>query len=132
MKIGIVKEKAVPHAGLRKIIMRNFNDIVLSGNVVRDPSTRTVNEATYVDFTLGSNRTPRKVDDEWKNRADFIPVTASGKTAEKLASLKKGDYVAVRGFVESYNYEKNDETVVYGIRVRVSEVIEIDKKEENQ
>lgn len=100
---------------------------MLSGNVVRDPSTRTVDETTYVDYTMASNRTPRKVGDDWKTRADFIPMTASGKTAEKLANLKKGDFLTVRGFVESYNYEKNDATV-YGIRIRVTETIDVQKK----
>lgn len=125
--IGIVKEKVVPHAGLRAKNMRNLNDVMLSGNVVRDPSTRTVDETTYVDFTIASNRTPRKVGDDWKTRADFIPMTASGKIAEKLANLKKGDFLTARGSVESYNYEKNDATV-YGIRIRVAEIIDVQKK----
>lgn len=120
------KEKTTPLLVAK--LMRNINEVILSGNLIKDPTVRKTDKNTFADFTVGSNRKAYQVDGEWKQGADFIPVSAAGKAAERIAELPKGSSIVFRGSLESYNYEKEDKTV-YGLRVHLAEIISATKKD---
>ena len=79
-----------------------MNQVVLIGNLVRDPELRYTNSGKAVaNFTLAINRGFGK-----DNEADFIPVVVWEKQAENCANyLAKGRKVAVHGSIRTSSYE---------------------------
>ena len=95
-----------------------MNKLILHGRLAKDPENRDIKDKSItaivvaVDRGYGENRT-----------ADFIPATAFGKTAEFLRKyFSKGSEILLTGEVQQNNYEKEDGTKVYGLKVVVREV----------
>lgn len=87
--------------------MASFNQVVLVGNLTRDPELRyTPGENKAVcGFTLAVDTGAKK---ENAPSADFIPVTVWDKAAEACAAhLKKGASVLVSGRIKSERWEKD-------------------------
>jgi single-strand DNA-binding protein len=84
--------------------MRDANIVLLTGNLARDPEIRyTASNMAVANFTIAANRGEYNGVDKG---ADFIPITAWGKTAEAIEKyLRKGDKVLVRGSIHIDAYE---------------------------
>lgn len=86
----------------------DLNELVIIGNLTRDPEARTVNgengEVTVCNFSVAVNRYARA-----KKITDFFRVSCWGKQAENAVKyLSKGRKVAVRGAVTARAYTGND------------------------
>lgn len=93
--------------------MYNTNIVVISGNVTADPELRQTRDGTFVArFTVAVNR---------GDRADFLPCTAFGKTAENVrAYVSKGSRVIVQGSLRSSTYQDNSGTNRTAYEINVS------------
>lgn len=83
-----------------------MNKVILSGRITADTELKhTQGEMSFVRFNLAVNR-------KKKNEADFISCQAWNKTAELINKyVKKGDKIAVEGFIRTGQYEKNGQKI---------------------
>ncbi len=98
--------------------MSGLNQVVLIGNLTRDPELRYTPDGTPVtSFTVAVNRP--FVNRQGEREADFVPIVVWRKSAETCSEyLMKGSQVAVEGRLQVRNYEDKD-----GIRKWVTEVV---------
>ena len=87
-----------------------MNNVVLIGNLARDPELRYstgANGTAICRFTVAVNDGFGE-----RRRTDFIPIVVFGKTAENCDRyLKKGSKVCVNGRIQTGSYEKEGRTV---------------------
>ena len=98
--------------------MSGLNQVVLIGNLTRDPELRYTPDGTPVtSFTIAVNRP--FINRQGEREADFVPIVVWRKKAETCSEyLMKGSQVAVEGRLQVRNYEDKD-----GIRKWVTEVV---------
>lgn len=97
--------------------MAGINNTILVGRLTRDPELRKTQAGQSVcTFTVAVDRIPAK---DGTEGADFPSCVAWGKTAEILTSFTaKGSLIAIRGRLQTRNYEDKD-----GRKVYVTEVV---------
>ena len=97
-----------------------INNCVLIGRLTKDPELRYLpngNNTAVANFTLAVDRNLSKDKKEEAVRkgqptADFINITAWGKTAELVNNyLNKGSQVAVQGRIQTGRYEKDGQMI---------------------
>lgn len=83
-----------------------LNTAIVMGRITKDIEVRTVNGKAVTRFTVA-------VDSKYsKDRTNFIPCTAWGKTAEFIGKyFGKGSMIAVEGEIVTGKYEKDGRTV---------------------
>ena len=88
---------------------RSFNQVVLMGNLTRDPELRqTPNGQNVCSFSLALNRSYKGGDGEWKEATDFIDIVAWGPLGERVAQyLSKGRPCLVNGRLQSRSWEQD-------------------------
>src|SRR5438105_5978866 len=88
---------------------RSFNQVILMGNLTRDPDLRTTpNGQSVCNFGLALNRSYKGADGEWKEMTDFIDMVAWGPLGERVAQyLTKGRPALVNGRLQSRNWEQD-------------------------
>lgn len=94
-----------------------MNKVILHGNISK-VENRSSDKTTITQITVAVNR-------GWgeKKTTEFIPCVAFGKTAEFLSKyFQKGSEILMVGEVQQNNYERQDGTKVYGLRIVVNEV----------
>ena len=98
--------------------MSGLNQVVLIGNLARDPELRYTPDGTPVtSFTVAVNRP--FINRQGEREADFVPIVVWRKRAETCSEyLMKGSQVAIEGRLQVRNYEDKD-----GIRKWVTEVV---------
>lgn len=98
--------------------MSGLNQVVLIGNLTRDPELRYTPDGTPVaSFTIAVNRP--FVNRQGEREADFVPIVVWRKRAETCSEyLMKGSQVFIEGRLQVRNYEDKD-----GIKKWVTEVI---------
>jgi len=110
--------------------MNSFHGI---GRLVRDVDFKTTQSGLAVSrFTIAIDR--RAKQDEEK-KADFIPCTAFGKTAEFVNKyFSKGKKIVVMGRVQTGSYDNKDGVKIYTTDIMVDEVefAESKQSESNQ
>lgn len=79
------------------------------GNLTRDPELRYTPKGTAVaNLGLAVNRR-FKVDDQWKEEADFFDIVVFGKQAENCGEyLSKGRPVMIEGRLQQSRWETDD------------------------
>lgn len=76
----------------------NINAVVLTGNLTSDPELRQTPSGTSVCGMRIAVNGREKVDETWRDRADFFDVRAWGREADNCAQyLKRGSPVAISG-----------------------------------
>ena len=85
----------------------NINRVVLTGNLTKDPDTRTTpNGLAICKLRLAVNTRRRNGAGDWEEKANFFGVTVFGRQAESCGNyLKKGRPVAIDGRLEWSEYE---------------------------
>lgn len=85
----------------------NINRVVLTGNLTKDPDTRTTpNGLAICKLRLAVNTRRRNAGGDWEEKANFFGVTVFGRQAESCGNfLKKGRPVAIDGRLEWSEYE---------------------------
>ena len=88
---------------------RSFNQVVLMGNLTRDPELRTTpNGASVCSFSLALNRSYKNASDEWQEVTDYVDIVAWGPLGERVAQyLTKGRPALVNGRLQSRSWEQD-------------------------
>ena len=97
-----------------------MNSVILIGRLSRDPDVRyTQSQLAVARFTVAVDRPPRSNQQGGEQpTADFIDVTAFGKTAEIIERFfTKGRWIGVQGRIQNNNYTNKDGVTVYTYQV---------------
>ncbi len=88
---------------------RSFNQVVLMGNLTRDPELRAIPSGQQVcSFSLALNRSYKGADGNWQEATDYIDVVAWGPLGERVAQyLSKGRPCLVNGRIQSRSWEQD-------------------------
>ncbi|MDQ3123583.1 MAG: single-stranded DNA-binding protein [bacterium] len=88
---------------------RSFNQVILMGNLTRDPELRTIPSGQSVcSFSLALNRSYKGADGNWQEATDYIDIVAWGPLGERVAQyLSKGRPCLVNGRLQSSSWEKD-------------------------
>jgi len=88
---------------------RSVNQVILLGNLTRDPELRqTPNGQSVVSFSLALNRAYKDQSGEWQEATDYIDVVAWGPLAERVSQyLTKGRRALVQGRLQSRSWEQD-------------------------
>src|SRR3984893_13877843 len=88
----------------------NINRIIISGNLVADPTLRETNSGTPVaSATIANNEFFNDGDGERQQVTTFVDVTVWGTAGEIFASLvKKGQEVISEGQLRRNDWESED------------------------
>lgn len=88
---------------------RSFNQVILMGNLTRDPELRqTPNGQNVCSFSLALNRSYKGGDGNWQEATDYIDVVAWGPLGERVAQyLSKGRPCLVNGRLQSRSWEQD-------------------------
>jgi len=80
--------------------MANFNQVLLIGNLTRDPAiSYTPNQTAVIDFGIATNRTWKdKVSGSKREEVCFVDCRAFGVTGENINKyVSKGDLIFIEG-----------------------------------
>lgn len=90
--------------------MQGINVVVLSGNLTRDPQTRTTESGNKVtNLRLAVNGRRKNGNDEWVDKANYFNVSVWGKQGERCAEyLKKGRAIVVEGRLDWKEQNEGD------------------------
>lgn len=88
---------------------RSINQVILMGNLTRDPELRqTPNGQSVVSFSLALNRAYKDSSGEWQEATDYIDVVAWAALAERVSQyLTKGRRCLVVGRMQSRSWEQD-------------------------
>lgn len=83
----------------------SINQVIVSGNVVRDCSLR----GQVASFTVAVNTRKKSIEGNWEDKPNFIDCKLFGSRAEALYPfIKKGVKVAVSGRLDQYSWTDKD------------------------
>jgi single-strand DNA-binding protein len=87
---------------------RSFNQVILMGNLTRDPELRTTpNGQSVCSFSLALNRSYKDSSGEWQEATDYVDVVAWAALGERVAQyVTKGRPVLVSGRLQSRSWEQ--------------------------
>jgi single-strand DNA-binding protein len=90
--------------------MPELNNVVIAGNLTKDPIFRQTTTGTpVVNFSIASNRKYRDSSNQWLEDVCYVGIVAWNKLAESCrARLKKGDPVLIDGELQSRTWKTND------------------------
>ncbi|HET7673869.1 MAG TPA: single-stranded DNA-binding protein [Candidatus Saccharimonadales bacterium] len=88
---------------------RSFNQVILMGNLTRDPELRQIPSGQSVcSFSLALNRSYKGQDGDWKEATDYVDIVAWGPLGERVAQyVTKGRPVLVNGRLQSRSWEQD-------------------------
>ncbi|HSX34878.1 MAG TPA: single-stranded DNA-binding protein [Candidatus Saccharimonadales bacterium] len=88
---------------------RSVNQVILLGNLTRDPELRqTPSGQSVVSFSLALNRAYKAQNGEWQEATDYIDCVAWGPLAERVSQyLTKGRRALVQGRMQSRSWEQD-------------------------
>lgn len=88
---------------------RSVNQVILLGNLTRDPELRqTPNGQSVCSFSLALNRAYKNQSGEWQEVTDYIDCVAWGPLAERVSQyLSKGRRALVQGRLQSRSWEQD-------------------------
>lgn len=88
---------------------RSFNQVILMGNLTRDPELRqTPNGQNVCSFSLALNRSYKAADGNWQEATDYVDVVAWGPLGERVAQyLHKGSQCLVNGRLQSRSWDQD-------------------------
>jgi len=89
---------------------RSFNQVILMGNLTRDPELRqTPNGTSVTSFSLALNRSYKGADGNWQEATDYIDIVAWGPLGERIAQyLSKGRPCLVNGRLQSRSWDDKE------------------------
>lgn len=88
---------------------RSFNQVVLMGNLTRDPELRTTpNGQSVCSFSLALNRSYKNAEGNWQEMTDYVDIVAWAALGERVAQyLTKGRPALVSGRLQSRSWEQD-------------------------
>ncbi len=90
--------------------MPSINKVIISGNLVRDPDTRILENGTHLaKMSIANNQRYRDKNGEWQEKTCYVNVIAWRKTAELVSEFcRKGSPVLVEGELVFNSWEDRD------------------------
>lgn len=89
--------------------MQSINRVVLTGNLTRDPETRTTPSGTTICQLRIACNTRSKQGGEWVEKAHFFDVTCFGSLAENCHKyLARGRSIALDGRLDWHEWTTNE------------------------
>ena len=87
---------------------RSFNQVILMGNLTRDPELRSTPTGQSVcSFSLALNRSYKGADGNWQEATDYVDCVAWGPLGERVNQyLQKGRPCLVNGRLQSRSWEQ--------------------------
>ena len=87
---------------------RSVNQVILMGNLTRDPELRqTPSGQSVCSFSLALNRAYKGQNGEWQEATDYIDCVAWGPLGERVSQyLTKGRRALVQGRLQSRSWEQ--------------------------
>ncbi len=87
---------------------RSFNQVILMGNLTRDPELRSTPTGQSVcSFSLALNRSYKGADGNWQEATDYVDCVAWGPLGERVSQyLSKGRPCLVNGRIQSRSWEQ--------------------------
>ncbi|HEV2403197.1 MAG TPA: single-stranded DNA-binding protein [Candidatus Saccharimonadales bacterium] len=87
---------------------RSVNQVILMGNLTRDPELRqTPSGQNVCSFSLALNRAYKDQSGDWQEVTDYVDCVAWATLAERVSQyLKKGRRVLVQGRLQSRSWEQ--------------------------
>lgn len=88
---------------------RSINQVIIMGNLTRDPEMRTTPSGQSVtSFSLALNRSYKDANGEWQESADYIDVVAWAQLGERVNQyLSKGRRCIVQGRLSQRSWEQD-------------------------
>lgn len=88
---------------------RSVNNVILMGNLTRDPELRqTPTGRSVTNFSLALNSAYRDQNDQWQEKTDFVDVVCWAQLAERVSQyMSKGRRCLVQGRLQSRNWEQD-------------------------
>ncbi len=88
---------------------RSINQVILMGNLTRDPELRqTPSGQSVCSFSLALNRSYKGQNGEWQEATDYIDIVAWAALGERVAQyLSKGRRCLVTGRLQSRSWEQD-------------------------
>lgn len=87
-----------------------LNTVILLGNSGLDADSRTLDTGTKVArISLATSKAIKQADGSFKEQTTWHNVVGYGYSAEKLATVRKGDKVMIEGEISSRSYDKDGE-----------------------
>lgn len=108
---------------------RSFNQVILVGNLTRDPELRTIPSGQQVaSFSVATNRSWKNQEGETQEVADFHNIVAWGRLAELAGQyLTKGRKVLITGRLQTRSWDGEDGKKNYRTEVIANEINFLDK-----
>lgn len=108
---------------------RSFNQVILVGNMARDPELRNTQTGRSVaSFAVATNRTWQDQNGDTQEQADFHNIVAWEKLAELADQyLSKGRRVMIVGRLQTRSWEGEDGKKNYRTEVVASEINFLDR-----
>src|SRR5690554_3968446 len=93
----------------RPTMARSFNQVILMGNLTRDPELRQIPSGQSVcSFSLALNRGYKNAEGEWQEATDYVDIVAWAGLGERVAQyVTKGRPVLVNGRLQSRSWEQD-------------------------
>jgi len=90
--------------------MPSLNKVIISGNLVRDPDTKILENGTHLaKMSIANNQRYRDRSGEWQEKTCYVDVVAWRKTAELVSEFcRKGSPVLVEGELIFNSWEDRD------------------------
>ena len=82
--------------------MISINKVEILGNITKEPELKyTKSNMAICKVGVASNHSWKNQAGEWQEKATFVDVTFWGKTAERVAQLRKGEKIFIDGRLEN-------------------------------
>lgn len=106
----------------------NLNKVILGGRLTADPKLKTTpSGVTVTNFTMAVNR--RRGGKDGEEQADFLNITAWGKTAEFITRyFRKASSICVFGTIQNHSWVAQDGTKRYSTQIIADEAYFVDAK----
>lgn len=111
-----------------------MNEVVLIGNLTKDPELRETNKGSVCGFTLAvSDRKKDNATGEWVDNTDFLSIIVWGKQGENCSRfLSKGSKCAVHGKIKTSNYTNKEGQKVYKTDIVANNVEFLSQKDSQE
>ena len=111
--------------------MPDINNIIIVGNLIKDPIIRqTTNGTPVANFTIASNRKFKDNFGQWKEDVCFVGIVAWYKLAESCSvNLKKGSAVLVEGELQSRQWRTEEGHYRNVVEIKARRIQFLNKRE---
>jgi len=113
--------------------MPSINKVIISGNLVRDPDTRILENGSHLaKMSIANNQRYRDRNGEWQEKTCYVNVIAWRKTAELVGEFcRKGSPVLIEGELVYNSWEDRDGSKRSRLEVNARRIQFLERKGQN-